>query len=130
MSTAIYCPSGIFVVTKSQSGEIKRLKVTEMCVGQLVFSLEGYDQNHSERLKVDGVEIHGEFFEIPYEASFINQHRAALSWTSHSFNLTIFQTWVSGLSIETKEQIIGEVISWHEEIEEAAYEQSAFKRSA
>jgi len=121
MSSEIYRPIGITIVTSHEDGASERFPVTNLCVGRMIFSFSSCAKN-LDSAKVVGVEVHGQFFEINCPLEVLAESRAAISWSTYSFDFTLFQAWVSGLSIEQKESLITDVLDWHEDLENVAFD--------
>lgn len=110
MTHQIFRPKGLYILTNAQSPEYQRIPVLGLDFGSALFGWK--DQGKGI---VCGLEIHGEVISLHLGLESINGGEARVRWDSVGFNFTLFNLWISGLSLEDKENVIDEVLSWQEE---------------
>lgn len=110
MTHQIFRPKGLFILTNSPSPEYQRIPVLGLDFGSALFAFKG-----DKKAIVCGLEVHGEVISLHLALDPINGGEARVSWDSIGFNFTLFNLWVGGLSLEDKENVIDEVLSWQEE---------------
>lgn len=110
MSHQIFRPKGLYILTNSPEPEYQRIPVLGLDFGNATFSWKGELEGI-----VCGLEIHSEIISLHLPIDKLNSGEAKTSWDSIAFNFTLFNLWVSGLTLEDKEHVIDEVLSWQEE---------------
>ncbi|MCR9205277.1 MAG: hypothetical protein NXH75_11900 [Halobacteriovoraceae bacterium] len=110
MSNQIFRPKGLYILTNSPESEYQRIPILGLDFGNASFAWKDALQGI-----VCGLEVHGEIISLHLPIDQLNMGEAKTTWDSIAFNFTLFNLWVSGLTLEEKEQVIDEVISWQEE---------------
>lgn len=125
MTHQVFRPKGLYILTNSPSPEYQRIPVLGLDFGSALFGWKG-DENGV----VCGLEIHGEVISLHLPLEKINGGEARTSWDSVGFNFTLFNLWVSGLTLEDKENVIDEVLSWQEEAQRQIATHGEFAKKA
>ncbi len=120
MNVEIFRPIGIYAITSGTSpGEQKKLPVLAMSAGRIITGLDG-----SIVESIVALEIHGERMAVHLPVRVAEGSRGLIEWDNWSLSLSIYSRWVSGLSLDQKEAMIGEVIRWEEGVEEEIHAQN------
>lgn len=121
MNVEIFRPMGIFVITSGENpGQQNKHAVLSMTAGKVLTALD-------EGLKPDsvvGFEIHGERIAVHLPFKIVEGGRGQVQWDNWSLSLTLYSKWISGLSLDQKEAMIGEVLHWEEGVEQSIYAES------
>lgn len=120
MSYQIFRPKGLYILTNSPEPEYQRIPILGLAFGHVSFAWK----EEFEAI-VCGLEIHGEIISLQLPVDKLNQGEARTVWESLAFNFTLFNLWVGGLTIEDKENVIDEVLSWQEEAQRQILQQEA-----
>lgn len=114
MTAQIFRPKGIYILTNAGNRDYQRVPVLGLDFGSATFAWESTGEGSSKGI-VCGIEVHGEIISLHQAIDPLNLGEARVKWESLAFNFTLFNLWVSGLSLEDKEQVIDEVLSWQED---------------
>lgn len=118
MTAQIFRPKGIYILTNSPNPDYHRVPVLGLDFGHATFAWEqtpyGGAGNHAGSI-VCGLEVHGEVISLHLNVDPLNQGEARVKWQNLAFNFTLFNLWLSGLTLDEKENVIDEVLSWQED---------------
>ncbi len=125
MNVEIFRPMGIFVITSSEESsdhpeQQSRHSVLSMTAGRMLTAIEGYASE-----SVVAIEIHGERIAVHLPFKTVEGNRGLVQWDNWSLSLSIYSRWISGLSLDQKEAMIGEVLSWEHAVEETVHAENA-----
>ena len=125
MNVEIFRPMGIFVITSSQNAESgqyeeSRHTVLSLTAGRILTAIEGYASD-----SVVAIEIHGERVSVHLPFKSVEGNRGLVQWDNWSLSLSLYSKWISGLSLDQKEAMIGEVLSWESAVEESVHEENS-----
>lgn len=110
MTNQIFRPKGLYILTNASEPEYQRIPVLGLNFGHATFGWKGDLSG-----LVCGLEIHGQILSLQLPLHSLNGGEAKVKWDNVGFNFTLFQLWISGLSLEDKEIVIDEVLSWQDE---------------
>jgi len=120
MNVEIFRPLGIYVIAAGDSPEVQsKYPVISMTAGKMIL---GPIEVQVE--SIVAVEIHGERISLHLPLRKGEGNQSIIVWDNWSLSLSLYSKWVSGLSLEQKEVLIGEVLSWEEGIEKSIYEKN------
>jgi hypothetical protein len=125
MTHQIFRPKGLYILTNAPSPEYQRIPVLGLNFGSALFGWKGIPESI-----VCGLEVHGEVISLHLPLEELNGGEARVAWDSIGFNFTLFNLWVSGLSLEDKENVIDEVLSWQEEAQRHIAIEGSFAKKA
>jgi hypothetical protein len=114
MTAQIFRPKGLYILTNAADSEYHRVPVLGLDFGHATFAWDSPEGITTEGI-VCGLEVHGEIISLHLDIDPINRGEAKVKWGNLAFNFTLFNLWVSGLSLEDKENVIDEVLSWQED---------------
>lgn len=119
MNVEIFRPLGIYLITGGENPQ--RLSVLSMTAGRIMTSLEKSREIEDDSLNIVAIEIHGEemAFHLPVKKA--EGGRGMIEWDNWSLSLTIYSRWITGLSLDQKEAMIGEVLRFEEGVEKAIH---------
>jgi hypothetical protein len=113
MAHEIFRPAGIYILTNAKDAQYQRIPIQSLGVGQMKFAWDS-----SIEAIVCGLEVHGENISLHLSIESLNKGEAKARWNNLGFNFTLFNLWVAGLSLDEKEQVIDDVLSWQREAQE------------
>ncbi len=110
MANEIFRPPRLQALVRDENGAIEKVPITSLGVGWAVFNWGSYKKGN-----LVGLEAHGSKIAIELELISQNEGEVKVQWQDISFNFTIFHLWLRGLSLEERETLIADVLSWQEE---------------
>lgn len=128
MTAQIFRPKGLYILTNAANAAYHRVPVLGLDFGHATFA---WDSLGDKQGIVCGLEIHGEILSLHLPINSLNKGEARVKWESLAFNFTLFNLWLGGLSLEDKEQVIDEVLSWQENAQrQLVQEEVALKKAS
>lgn len=110
MATEIFRPPRVFALIRNEDKTVEKVPLTSLGVGWAVFNWGSYKEG-----TLVGFEIHGTSLELELNLNSINEGETKVQWQDISFNFTLFHLWLRGLSMDERENMIADVLSWQEE---------------
>ncbi len=111
MANEIFRPLRVFAVVSHPEGEQEKVPLTCLGVGYAHLPWKKGEDYH-----VIGIEVHGKSFDVDLSLRMLNEGEAVFHWSDLSFNFTLFHAWIKGLSLDEREGLIHDVLSWQEEV--------------